>query len=444
MAGGVDWVPGLVVLVVGLVAGFFLIRRVAPAAAAAPAPDARALQLRDLEARRDALVLQLREIEDGAAADHDRRPLELEAARVLRDIDRLVQAPAPARKAAAATADAAPAAARPDRAALKGFLWGTGSAAAVGLLLFLASRSASEREAGGSVTGEVPGMGAEARGAGPDAEMAQLEAAVQRNPDDVEARMALARAALSRQDMMVVYDQTRAVLEKHPGHARALSYQALVRLAMGQADVAEKMLKQAIANEPDLLEGYIHMTLVHLRQGRMDAAERDIEEAARRHPAQAPRLRALWAEMQQQAASDAAGAGPAEASGPSTAEGPADAPVAAAAGAAGGGVTGTVELSAGVAAPSGAIVFITVRPAGVTSGPPVAVKRLAASSFPLAFDIGPADSMMGQSLPDRLRVDVRVDTDGDPLTRDPADPAASADDVRRGAEGLRLVLRKGA
>ena len=36
------------------------------------------------------------------------------------------------------------------------------------------------------------------------------------------------------------------VLQKQPGHPRALSYQALVRLAMGQGDVAEKMLKQAL------------------------------------------------------------------------------------------------------------------------------------------------------------------------------------------------------
>ena len=63
------------------------------------------------------------------------------------------------------------------------------------------------------------------------------------------------------------------------------------------------------------------------------------------------------------------------------------------------GVAGTLELGEGQAAPPGAIVFITVRPAGVTSGPPVAAKRLPATSFPITFDVGPADSMMGQSLP---------------------------------------------
>jgi cytochrome c-type biogenesis protein CcmH len=374
-------------------------------------------------------------MDDTAASAQDRSRLEREAALVLRDIDRLGASATKGRGAAkAAAAEPADAPARPDRAALKGFLWGTGSAAAVGLLLFLASRTATEREAGGSVTGDVPQMGASG---GADTELAELQAAVARNPDDAEARMALARAALGRQDMMTVFDQTKVVLEKQPRHARALAYQALVRLAMGQADTAETMLHQALESDPDLIEGYVHLSLVHLRQGNLDAAEKAIEEAARRHPGHAQRLRSLWAEMRAQAEAppEQAASGGEE---PSAAE----APRAAAAGA--GGVAGTLELAEGQAAPPGAIVFITVRPAGVTSGPPVAVKRLPAASFPITFDVGPGDSMMGQSLPDRLRVDARVDRDGDPLTRDPADPTASADDVRRGAAGLRLILRKGA
>jgi tetratricopeptide (TPR) repeat protein len=266
-----------------------------------------------------------------------------------------------------------------------------------------------------------------------------LQAAVQRSPDDVEARMALARAALSRQDMMVVYDQTRAVLEKEPRHARALSYQALVRLAMGQADAAEKMLGQALETEPELLEGYIHLSLVHLRQGRLDAAEKDIAEAARRNPAHAARLRALWVEMRAQAES-ATQEGAAGAEDPHAGRGE---PAPRTGAATGGAIGGTVELAPGLKPAAAATLFITVRAAGTAGGPPIAAKRLSAHSFPLSFAVGPGDSMMGQTLPDRLRVDARVDSDGDPITRDPADPAASADQVRLGDTSLRLVLKRG-
>ncbi|HVR70889.1 MAG TPA: tetratricopeptide repeat protein [Vicinamibacteria bacterium] len=421
----VDWVPGLLVLAAGLLGGYVLVRRLTSTAGAASDPSPAPPALRDLEARRDALVDQLRELDDAASARGERARLEREAALVLRDLDRLAPAGAPATVAAEA----------PRRAAFKGFLWGTGSAAAVALLVFLVSRSATERDEGGSLTGEVPG-GAGAPSA--DDEMSLLQAAVERNPDDLEARLTLARAALTRQDMMVVYDQTRAVLEKRPGDPRALSYQALVRLAMGQADMAEKMLREALQSEPDLLEGYIHLSLVHLRQGRVDEAESDIEEAARRSPEHAPRLRAIWAEMRSQAepapeAATPAGEDP-HADLPEPGARPAGAP---------GAVRGTVELASGLQPAPGAIVFVSVRPAGTAEGPPLAAKRLSAASFPLAFEVGPGDSMMGQTLPDRVRVDVRVDGDGDPMTRDPGDPSASADDVRLGAAPLRLVLRKG-
>jgi hypothetical protein len=108
-----------------------------------------------------------------------------------------------------------------------------------------------------------------------------------------------------------------------------------------------------------------------------------------------------------------------------------------------GGLAGVIELPAGIASRVGpnAIVFVTVRESGAEGGPPAAVKRLPASSFPLRFAIGPGDSMMGQPLPRRARLEARVDSDGDPLTRAAGDPSARLDDVPAGSSGLRLVLR---
>jgi cytochrome c-type biogenesis protein CcmH len=114
-----------------------------------------------------------------------------------------------------------------------------------------------------------------------------------------------------------------------------------------------------------------------------------------------------------------------------------------AAGAGAKGIAGVIELPAALASRvgPGAIVFVTVRETGTTGGPPVAVKRLPAASFPLPFAVGPGDSMMGQPIPAHARVEARVDSDGDPLTRAPNDPSAHLDDVAAGTSGLRLVLR---
>jgi hypothetical protein len=90
---------------------------------------------------------------------------------------------------------------------------------------------------------------------------------------------------------------------------------------------------------------------------------------------------------------------------------------------------------------AGAIVFVTLREGGFGAGPPLAAKRLQASGFPMPFEIGSSDSMSGESLPDDLLVEARIDADGDPMTRPRTDPYASADRVRSGASDVKLVLK---
>ena len=63
------------------------------------------------------------------------------------------------------------------------------------------------------------------------------------------------------------------------------------------------------------------------------------------------------------------------------------------------------------------------------------------SSFPVAFEIGEEDAMMGQPFPDALLVEARLDGDGDPTTRPPTDPKARVDDVKTGSKDVKLVLR---
>jgi len=195
------------------------------------------------------------------------------------------------------------------------------------------------------------------------------------------------------------------------------------------------MLKQALAADPDLLEGYLHLALVHVRMGHVADAEATIKQASARFPAQAPALAKVLDEMRAEESEEEP---------PPQGDPHADVAVPAAGGPspAAAGLRGVIELPDALRARVGpeALVFVTVREAGVTQGPPVAVKRLPASSFPLEFEIGPADSMMGQPLPARARVEARVDADGNPLTRTASDPSARQDDVTPGTR-LRLVLQ---
>ncbi|HET9332426.1 MAG TPA: hypothetical protein VFQ21_02455 [Gemmatimonadota bacterium] len=96
-----------------------------------------------------------------------------------------------------------------------------------------------------------------------------------------------------------------------------------------------------------------------------------------------------------------------------------------------------------IAAPSGAgggVLFLFVRAAGATGGPPLAVQRIPSPSFPLSFAIGPADAMMaGGPFPDRVTVEARLDADGNAMTEGPDDVSARAE-VAPGASGVELTL----
>lgn len=305
----IHWLPPLAFLALGLVLGAALLWRVRLRGVAL-APMTEPLERRDLAEKRDVLIRQLRELEDTAAKRSpeqlaaERHSLELEAAHVLRALD--VAAPAaPASARAPASPPSAPA---PSRPALRGFLWGTGSAAALGLLLYFVSESARPRDEAATVTGNTP-MSRPAPETAQGGGESELKAAVARNPGDVEARLDLARVYLGRQDMMGVWRETQEVLAKSPGHPRALTYQSLVRLAMGQPEVALDMLKKALRAEPNLLEGYIHLSLVYTRMGRAKESDEAIAEAIRRFPDQAAMLRQVQEEIRSAPAEAAAASG---------------------------------------------------------------------------------------------------------------------------------------
>ncbi len=216
---------------------------------------------------------------------------------------------------------------------------------------------------------------------------------------------------------------------------------------MGQPQVAVEMLRQAVAKEPTFLQAYIYLSYAYLGLGQAAEAKEAIEAAKRQYPAQSAWLESGFAEMKANI----------ETSGPPFPTG-ADNPhgrlapnphgtdpsgISALRPASGPSVAGQLELDGSLEGklPAGAVVFVTIRSAGSSGGPPVAARRLPAS-FPCAFEVGPTDSMQGGPIPERLAVEARVDADGDASTREPSDPIARLEDVRAGTRGLRLHLAR--
>lgn len=466
----VDWTLPIAMLLGGLVIGTIVAIIVSRRSAKTRKDDApleansHELEVRDLGAKRDSLFDQLRELDDTSAkrdADQlavERYELELEAARTLRRLDELTGRHAPSRRGATAAKAAAAAPAVEAETVvvapaspLRGFLWGIGSAAAIVALVFFVAKSADERGDGGSMTGNIPGGGGmqSGEGAPADPDLQQLLSRVQSNPNDLDLRNELAFQQLMREQLMGVFETTQFVLERRPGDPVAMTYQSVVRLAMGQSAEAEQMLKRAIEARPDLLDARVYLSLTYAQLGRYDEAKAAIDEAIRLSPAEADRLRQLWSQIEAQ---KAAGPPPSTAGKkddphagialpPMSGEGAQPAPdMSARPSSDPRAVRGTLTLAAGGNVPRGAAVFLIVRAAGSKGGAPVAVARVDASSFPLPFEVSLANSMMGQPLPDSMLIEARVDLDGNPMTRDAGAPSGAADKVAAGSSGVTIDL----
>lgn len=463
MNGPTDWVSAIAILASGLILGmmfiYFFSRRKAAGEVIAREPEVEELDLemRDLEGRRDDLIAQLRELEDTSAKltpeklASERSRLELQAAEVLRQIDEQQQEGLRvARKGAEPAAAATPA---PAGGALTGFLWGVGSVVVLAFLGYFVWQSAKGRGEGDGVTGGGPAMGGQMAQQQPqqaDPMVQQLEARVQQSPDDIDLRMELSRAYLERENLMGVFDQTKYVLSKKPGEPRALTYQALVRLAMGDATESEEMLKTATKNDPMLLDAWVALGWLYAQTNRMPEAEKVMATAMEKHPEEKGRLAEVLQQMKQPRPAQQASAGPVDPNAPLPPGHPSIE------GAPAGGVDGaaaamgnqrpvvpadgksvqialSLDPSAKARAQSG-IIYIIVRPAGVQAGPPSAVKRLDISQVPGNIELSSADSMMGQPLPEKMRIDARLDRDGNAQSKAPDDPVAVADGVTAGSK----------
>jgi cytochrome c-type biogenesis protein CcmH len=421
-----DWASAIAIAAAGLVLGALFVYFFTKQKATKTLGGERDLALQDLEAKRDALVIQLR---DPAIASDERVRLERETADVLRQLDTYERRP---RTTTSAPADVPRAAAMDPT--IKGFLWGAGSMAALAALGYFVIQQATPREPGGVPTGGMAAQQHQQPPAQSDPQVLQLEAAVQKDPNNLQLRNDLAQAYLERENLMGVFEQTKFVLEKSPDDARALTFQGLVRMAMGDPTEATKMLQHATQSDPKNLDSWVALAWIYAQNDRLGDAQKMIDEAGKHVPTEKPRLAQVFSQMKQQLASQNTGELPPNHPAINGAPPAAAAPSAAPSGPA---VRVSVSLANGAAA-RGGILFVIAR--NGTGGPPVAVKRVVATSFPMTVELTSADSMMGQPLPPTFRIEARLDSDGDPLTKPPSDPSAMQEGVTPGAS-VTLALK---
>lgn len=408
------WGPPLAVLVVGLLAGAVVVWRARGEA------RGRITRREDLAARKLALVEELRGLQAERAKlpqdEYDRRfrrTLDL-AAMALRDLE-----------AAEVVDDTAEVERQVQRAVpgSRGAAWAAAFLAFFAILGLSLTQAVRPRGQADSMTGRAMG-GEPVPGEAGSAALAELEARLQANPQDLDAAATLAHAAIRAGDFqtgMRYVDAGRAVAPEDP---RILASLAALMIAIGMNDRAEATLDQVQAAAPGLSQGWLWRGVLEMRRGQSQAAVPALHRAL--ELSQDPDDRRLIAMLLTDAQNPMAGAVVEAPPTPGTGEPR---------------LRGELRVE-GPALPDGALIFVFARPSAEGRGPPLAALRVPAASAPTSFSIGDGDLLMpGSSWPAEVWLSARVDTDGNAATREEGMPVAPPQGPLQSGATVELVLR---
>ncbi len=105
-------------------------------------------------------------------------------------------------------------------------------------------------------------------------------------------------------------------------------------------------------------------------------------------------------------------------------------------------VEGVIEAGEGVTLPASGTLFVMGRlKREGAQGPLVLTRRVHPVKLPMEFSLTGADLMMqGVELPEEFALSVRLDQDGDAISRTPGDLTGEIATVQKGQKGVKLVL----
>ncbi len=423
------WGPPLVVLSLGVAVGLGL---ALSAGGKRAADDERLARIEDLEAKKAALMEQIRTLD----ADRDklgeaeyalrRDALVAEAAAVLAELERVESTPAAVVAVEkAATTSGSSSKMSPFAAGL----WAGGVLLFFGVLAVFLTSSSSERAQGGSMTG-----GSEGRDAPINAEVADAQSRLEQNENDLEALHIITYDALLRRDLenAMQYVERERVLD--PNAPELHVHLSILQLSVGMLDRAETELQQAISGRPEWGRPHLWLGLVRLYQERTDEAITEVEKSLELG------LRVDEQQFARQLLADARNPRPAAAAAPAQAS--ASGPMYAGQGGGAPMLVGTVAKPDGDFPPD-QVVFLAVYRTETASAPPppVATARLTVADLPFEFKFEEGHSMTGGPWPEQVWVKARIDGDGQ------VGKSASGDvdsnllgPVKIGSEGLVLTF----
>ena len=222
------------------------------------------------------------------------------------------------------------------------------------------------------------------------------------------AAMAEGKQAFQRQEFPKAIEAFKQVLAADPSHPEAHSYMGFILMQAGHGDGALMAFEKALARAPNFPMALWGKGMVLYQDKKDFAGAREIfERLLKLVPAGEERneITKVLAEI------PAAGAAPKTT------------PPAATVGS-GQTISGTITIDAKIKDkidPQAAL-FIIARPAGNPGGPPLAVKKIDKPKFPLQYSLSQENVMMqGTPFTGKINLTVRLDKDGNPTSRGAGD-----------------------
>ncbi len=302
------WIPGIVVLSLGLIAGALYLLFGRRSAAGTPTD-----RIGDAQRRVDSLLAQLREHEaekhqmDPAdwKAEHDR--LERAAADAMRARDGVARAPERTGKGKAGTPEAAPVPAAPrgffgKHPQLAGAAWGAGLVIFFGALGLWLSQEAKPRGEGETATGTA-GRGEQGAGQGDDQDFQTALARVRENPaGDLALTGEVIRELIGRSDFQQAQELNDRALAADPFRTELRVHRAFLKVVQGQKEAGMAELERLADLYPEGSSALLFRGMVQMQAQQPKEALREFEGYLAITPPQnvPPQLRSGIAQLRQQ------------------------------------------------------------------------------------------------------------------------------------------------
>jgi tetratricopeptide (TPR) repeat protein len=386
------WGPPLAVLVVSMVAGGIVVFRMQSN------ESTKGTHEEDLLARKKQIMEAIRELDADASKMEEgnyraqREKLLTQASQVLKALELDEE---PDRK--------------PSKSLSSGSLWGyiVGSLAFFAVLGYLLQEYASPRQEGQVMTGGQMDQSAAAQVQIARKErLEEAEKKLAENAKDLDALHVLTYDALLYQDMdkaMQYMETTRSV---NPSDPTFIVHLSILQMTVGMYERAGIGFTQALAQNPKNTKALLWQAFMYARMKQPKEALANLKKVDGKLTLQEEIYFAgmLLQDLEKPPAI----------------------------------LSGVVEAEG---APEKGMLFVIVRRGETAKGPPVAVKRVPNPQFPIAFELGKGDMVMGGAWPEEVWLEARLDMDGNAMTKSDSDwNSEKLGPIKGSGQGLSVTL----